>query len=367
MSLTVLRITATPRAAAAPAPGQAVAPAPEIYNVAGSTLLALVADVVAPAWTSETAGNGNSEESPITGLDSPKGWQRAINALQASREQWIRVAGKLVRKAPGKYYMNEVGVEGRGIEETGGPTYNQLRGVRRATGLSDGAFATAVRHALEGHGSDQVGVAGMAAALFLAEPRRNRRSFLINLMLLDFLENQVTYGAGKTFSWDSVLWRDDFGGADQKQYTFSTGVSNLEAHQRGGKLPMSHTFAARDGEAALPAPPSTGLPVLYTNAEQEKEATIVIRWLMLALRRAVPQHVVGGARALGTGAGWGPNAAKAPDVTYDLAYDGLQQGGGPGFQYWDAATGNASFPALVKSKIGEVLRSRNTGFAKRQL
>ena len=183
-------------------------------------------------------------------------------------------------------------------------------------------------------------------------------------MLLDFLENQVTYGAGKTFSWDNVLWREDFGGADQKQYTYSTGVSNLQAHERGGQLPMSHTFAARQGEAALPAPPSTGLPVLYTNAEQEKEATIVIRWLVHALKRVAPQHVVAGARAQGTGAGWGPNAAKAPDVTYDLGYAGLQQGGGPGFQYWDAATGNSSILAFVKNKIREGLRWRNGSFEK---
>jgi hypothetical protein len=102
----------------------------------------------------------------------------------------------------------------------------------------------------------------LAATLFLAEPARNIRCFLINKMLLDMLVTGTTYGGRKE-------------GSSPKQYRLDT-VLLRDPQNKGGKLPAAMTGSAT---AAKPIAPSSLPSAMGTGAyTQAKELTILCHY-----------------------------------------------------------------------------------------
>ncbi len=295
--------------------------------------------IVLPTGT--TSMGAGTRPAPIAGMRTVPDWGKAIDTLRGMPEQWIRLGGIYVRKAPGRtaedgtetgsYYMNAEGIVTDGVRDRGGPSYNELGGLLKGLNLTDAEIAAGVRKVLNRESGADTGdaskvLACLTAAMFLAEPRRNPRAFAINLMLLDFVAAGVTYGASnRDFSWENILWRTAFGRdarAPTKTYRFEGGNAQLEPHQRGGKLPMSNTGASEQSRATIPPHPVDGATILMPNAEMEKEGSIVVRWL---------QHILNRNKAAGLVAGvLPPNATPVqivrgpPMLNTRFSYTGLK-------------------------------------------
>jgi len=288
-----------------------------------------------------TSMGAGTKEAPIAGMRTVPDWGTAIDSLRGIPEQWIRLGAVYVKKAAGKtaedgtstgsYYMNAEGIVTKGVTDRGGPSCNELGGLLKGLTLSDAEIAAGVRKVLSRESGADTGetskiLACLTAAMFLAEPRRNARAFAINLMLLDFVEGGVTYGASnRDFSWQTILWRTAFGRdaqAPTKTYRFEEGNQQLEPHQRGGKLPMSNTDASEQSRATIPPHPVDGASILMPNSEMDKEGSIVVRWL---------QHVLNRNKAAGQVAGvLPPNATPVqivkgpPMLATQYSYTGLK-------------------------------------------
>jgi hypothetical protein len=100
----------------------------------------------------------------------------------------------------------------------------------------------------------------LAATMFLAEPARNIRCFLINKMLLDMMVTGMTYGGRKT-------------GSAPKQYRLDTLLLR-DPQDKGGKMP-----AAMAGSATAAKPISPNSLALGTgNYTQAKERTVLCHY-----------------------------------------------------------------------------------------
>lgn len=257
-----------------------------VYYIAACDMLSYLNSI---AKVTNTSYNAGTESMPIRGMKNRVDWQKASNTLAGPPKQWISLAGTKIVKAPDSYYMNAEGIDTFGVRDKGGPSYNEFCGLLKSTGGTDAEIASWVRRILTGSMADAPekyrAVPALAATLMLAEPRRNPRAFPINLMLLDFLEHNVRYGGkqDKNFSWDKILWRTGFGSARDeltKSYVYAEGIGTSQrGHERGGKLPMSNTSAVEQSQLAIPAHPPANTQFYFSNAEQEKEGTIMVRWL----------------------------------------------------------------------------------------
>jgi hypothetical protein len=100
----------------------------------------------------------------------------------------------------------------------------------------------------------------LAATMFLAEPARNIRCFLINKMLVDMLVTGMTYGGRKP-------------GSAPKQYRLDTLLLR-DPQSKGGKMP-----AAMSGSASAAKPISPNSLALGTGSyTQAKELTVLCHY-----------------------------------------------------------------------------------------
>jgi len=97
----------------------------------------------------------------------------------------------------------------------------------------------------------------LAATMFLAEPARNIRAFLVNKMLLDMMELGMTYGGRKV-------------NALPKKYVWSATLLR-DPQEKGGKMPAAMAGSARAASPIRPNPAALGTGS-YTQA---KEVTLL--------------------------------------------------------------------------------------------
>jgi hypothetical protein len=100
----------------------------------------------------------------------------------------------------------------------------------------------------------------LAATMFLAEPARNPRCFLINKMLLDMMGVGITYGGRKP-------------GKSPKTYTIDK-VMLRDPQEKGGKMPAAMAGSASAAKPIRPNPMALGSGA-YTQA---KELTILCHY-----------------------------------------------------------------------------------------
>lgn len=341
-----------------------------VLHVAGTTLLTHLQSLCAATNPAKIMGGGASDKDPFRGMKTRAEWHGAIDALRATPTQYVRFADTVVIKAPNSYYMTAPGIVSHGVTERGGPSYNEFRDLLKGMGKTDAAIAVGLRSLLAGQipklTAQYAPMAALAAAMFLAEPKRNARAFAVNLMLVDMVEQGLTYGSReRKLTWDNVLWRDGFGttGADkEKTYTLAEGDKTLKAHERGGKLPMSHTGASEQSKVVLPAPPVPDTDVLYPNAELEKEASLVVRWLQHYLNA---QNKTFGKASIalrpGPTASFAERASpKTRAATYAATFEGLQHGG-VGCRYLDISKPDKFNPyeTVLADQIKAALKLRH--------
>lgn len=338
------------------------------FQIPGPGLLHFIDNLVTGSNPGYYHGAGQSKDNPISGMSSVSDWRKAANTLKGTPEQWIKLAGVDVVKTENSYYMNAVGLESPGVTERGGPSYNELAGLLGSMNRSDGDIASGVRallsNGLTGVGESYKPLVCLTAAMFLAEPKRNPRSLPINLMLLDFIQNNVKYGTGdKEFSWENILWRSGFGRYGQsetKTYTFSDNVNEtLKVHQRGGKLPMSNTDAVEQSQSAIPpAVPPANTAVYFPNSEMDKECTIVVRWLANFLNAVFK----GGTRQVQAGATAEERirSTATRSVNFSVAFQGLKAVPGNQFSYLNinSSCDDRTHEGILRQRIQGALRER---------
>ena len=171
----------------------------------------------------------------------------------------------------------------------------------------------------------------------------------------------------KAFSWDRILWRTGFGddrrGATKAYQFESTGepatrTETLRAHERGGKLPMSHTNAVEQSGGSIPPHPPADTAIHLPNAEIEKECTIAVRWLanILAKKSAGGNRLV---HQPGSGATLADRLKTATkvQVPYRVRYQGLRAVPTDRFVYLDVNN-------PLKGSFGEILAGNVKGALK---
>lgn len=345
-----------------------------VFHVASSSLLTYVNDLCKTLSAGKPIGGGKQIDDPFRGMKSRADWHTVVESLRATPTQYIGMAGLLVTKKADGYYMNATGIDTHGVRERGGPSYNEFRDLVKGMGKSDAELAGGVRsllgNAIPKLGTQYAPMAALTAAMFLAEPKRNARAFPVNLMLLDMLQQGVVYGSKeRKLSWDNVLWRDGFGttAADvEKQYELGGGAQTLKPHERGGKLPMSHTGASDQSKVVLPSPPVDNADVIFPNSELEKEASIVVRWLQHYLNA---QNKVFRSAQISIRPGEKATMLevlnpKQRAATYGATFEGLQSGGGRGFSYLDISRPDRFKPyeTVVADEIKKALKLRHDQF-----
>jgi hypothetical protein len=279
----------------------------------------------------DTAGAGSDDEGPHTiTYGTATSWALAAKRMNSKKAQRFRIGGQMVRKSPVGYYMTVSGIETKGVNERGGPSYNEFRELLKACG-SDIEVAKTISKVLAAPDTpiadNQRAIAALMGAMFLSEPKRNKRALPINLMLVDFVTKGIGYGSqGKAFKWDGVLWRNDYDTVDKKKsYVFEGGSAALESHERGGKLPMSNTGASEQSDQPIPKTPPDGNAFHLPNAEMDKEASILVRWLMHYLNGRYGNKWIEG--EVSTGGGWGQPKVVSEQYRYQLAFEGVGAGG----------------------------------------
>lgn len=168
--------------------------------------------------------------------------------------------------------------------------------------------AKAVRGLLHDHNAgqpvDPPGAALLAAAWFLAEVCRNKNSLWSGLVLLDFIEKDIRYGGSQTdehvgskqFTWERVLWHPDMidfhtleGVAEPKDQEKDLFGKDVKLDEWGGKHPMAHTGSEAQAEGRLVPTFAQGGPGANAmTAVQQKEASLLIRWLYHKLKNQTP-------------------------------------------------------------------------------
>jgi hypothetical protein len=260
------------------------------------------------------------------------------------------------------------------VRDRGGPSYNEFRGLLQGMNKSDADIAGGVRSLL-GNGIPKLStqfapMAALTAAMFLAEPKRNPRAFPVNLMLLDMLQQGIVYGRKeRKLTWDNVLWRDGFGttaAETEKDYGLEGGAQTLKPHERGGKLPMSHTGASDQSKVVLPSPPVDNADVIFPNSELEKEASLVVRWLQhyLNAQNKVFRNAQIPIRPGEKATMLERLSPKLRAATYGATFEGLQTGGGRNFKYLDISRPERFNPyeTVVADEIKKALKLRHDGF-----
>jgi hypothetical protein len=272
------------------------------FCISGHTMLRLAGQAVdAHIATGRSAPNGNgSYEQPWVLGGTASHWL-AVTALfqrNVNTACYVEICGRYVHKSRDGFYM----VDGGGVDggqawnqpyvrrtdryrdgtvshgsrssgdfERGGPSYgqymkrmtdqqqwnhkhltNEAWSQAKATKLrrvlkADVNYAAKLSHKGDLHTGQLLPV--LAATMFLAEPARNQRCFLINLMLLDMIELGDDNRGGPPFTWDLVMWNPEFD------------------HRRGGMLPAAGTGSASAANIG---------DVL--NFTQEKELDILLRY-----------------------------------------------------------------------------------------
>lgn len=258
--------------------------------------------------------NTGTVTNPVWTLGSaPQDWTAVATEIRKYAGVWcaMQICGRWVYKNPGGYYMRDDGgvdggrawdqpyvrrtdsqgdfAKGSGDFERGGPSYGQYMkrmqdqqehsskhvkavGVgRNQHQVSDNAAwskakAEKLRRVLKADLSyaNKLKLKGdlttgqllpvLAATMFLAEPARNLRGFLVNLFLLDMIENGYAYadtpqGNPIAYTWDVVMWNPQYD------------------HTKGGLLPAAGTGSASSAKIN---------PMLdYT---QEKELDVLLRY-----------------------------------------------------------------------------------------
>jgi hypothetical protein len=343
-----------------------------VFHIAATSLVTYVQGLCNSLAAGKPTGSG-SQPDPFRGMKSRGEWHTVIENLHATPVQYIKLANVEVTKSAMGYYMSATGIDTHGVRERGGPSYNEFRTLLKGMGKSDSEIASGVRGLLSSTIDKLVpqfaALAALTAAMFLAEPKRNARSFTINLMLLDMLQQGLVYGRkDRKLTWDNVLWRDSFGAtgaAAEKTYDTSSGQQTLKPHERGGKLPMSHTGASEQSRG-MPTPPVDNADVLFPNSELEKEGSLIVRWL---------QHYLGaqnkGFKNTNVVIPPGPTASfaeranpKTRPARYMVTFEGLQHGGGRNFTYLDIAKANRMnpFETVIADEIRNALKLRHSGF-----
>jgi hypothetical protein len=210
----------------------------------------------------------------------------------ARDEKYFYICGRFVKKCGGYYMVDGGGDDGKtgyqpwdkkspGVDfDRGGPSYrnyaNRLKSIQKNSGLSPEAWskekAAKLRKVLladplyeqrlKTKGNLTVGqmLPVIAATLFLAEPARNIRCFMINKMLLDMMASGITYGGRKP-------------GSSPKEYRFDT-VMFRDPHDKGGKLPAAMTGSAAASSPINPSSITLGTAT-YTQA---KELTLLCHY-----------------------------------------------------------------------------------------
>ena len=323
--------------------------------VDGFHLLGLCEKLVSEALEEEADGVGTAEN-PWT-MSNPKQW--IARWRRAAREgiTYYKIAGRLISKNQ-KLYVGDVGpawrrgvvpedmgdksaCEARNIIQD--PTYRWVaqrvvdpgliyaestRALKRSGGEGPSPWnelkfspviARAIRTLLKGeklslgkntgrydrhYSRKQFLLPVLTAAIFLAEPARNRRAWPINLMLLDLAE----VGEFK-FTWDEILWHPEaINPVSERVRVLVFGPQGRKPHQRqitriekveklhlvGGILPASPTGGGERGKPALYKPPKplhpraimagrTPGPGIFVKIPldfiHQKEIDVLLKWM----------------------------------------------------------------------------------------
>ncbi len=254
-----------------------------------------------------------------------------LKDVNPSTVYWFDIAGRLVSLAADSLYARDCGdvpeVAPKGapkalnleISYTG--LYEKMLEDNNGQ-LNDKQAAADFREVLKGNkAAGKVGLRLLAAVMFLSEVARNTTAFHTGLMLLDLIEQGITIDTS-TFKYDfkSTLWspgsidailanrnktkEEKMPAPDVTKETdafASTGGEKLLAASMG-MAPMSHVFSESGGAFNLegggvfapPKPKKGEQPpkvVGVTNpltGVRRKEATLLIRWLSYALKKAHP-------------------------------------------------------------------------------
>ncbi|MCL6435939.1 MAG: DUF4157 domain-containing protein [Leptolyngbyaceae cyanobacterium HOT.MB2.61] len=75
-----------------------------------------------------------------------------------------------------------------------------------------------------------------ALAMLGAETARNPRSYGVGLMLLDMVENDITYGSGKAYTWDKILGSQPHPGESRKTFETRKTAATPEKSSRWAKM-----------------------------------------------------------------------------------------------------------------------------------
>jgi hypothetical protein len=209
------------------------------------------------------------------------------------------VAGVAVQRNAGNDYMDAPAYPAVHRTNPTGPTYPDIHGALAAGGAGGPELCRLLRAALKGDAATlgqltvqhRAAVAVLAASLFGAEPARNPRAMLVNLMYLDLAEHRVQYGGG---------------GSGAKQYSFEAGIAR-NANQHGwrgthttlppvGKIPMvqgnsvagsagpimpdADRWRAASRPFAKEARHAPALqPAIFRAQVQSRELTVVLNWI----------------------------------------------------------------------------------------
>jgi len=286
------------------------------YWVSANTILQL-AD-----WTVEDARR--TQPLPLGDGTQGKPWQMSGNLGQwlllasdlkkhTQQERYFWISGRFIKKFSGQqaYYMGDAGggppktsydpaklwspawtrtgnnpnnpALGTAFER-GGPSYRNiakrldaLRGtdddviwskekanLLRKVLLSEISYAKNIASAK--HMTAEQTLPTIAAAMFLGEPARNQRAFLVNKMILDMMESGTTYGGRKQ-------------GATPKNYTmaktfFRDAPRPADPGDKGGKMPAAMTGS---GDAAKHGYSPDPIKLATWQYTQAKEVTTICR------------------------------------------------------------------------------------------
>ena len=119
------------------------------------------------------------------------------------------------------------------------------------------------------------GVPLLVAIFLLGEFSRNYMSIYSTLILLDFIESQVTYGNGKHYSWHKVLWHTK----EVDDDVFNAYGTSLDFSRWGGKHSMTHQDSFTEQKKD-----KHGRVIQYDlswplSTSRQKEGSLIIRWL----------------------------------------------------------------------------------------
>jgi hypothetical protein len=282
--------------------------------VRGVHLLALCEKCVGAAKGAAPSGGG-TKDLPYVPVGPMQFLWCALDAKNnGGHERYYGIGGRLIHKK-GNHYVSDVGAykEGPLVDFTvPEPKYPQVSSVFRGVeGLEaanlrelfsspniaalirdvvnddfDSAHQQVVSNVDPTVGQLTKQLPTIVAAMLIAEPARNLRSWPINQMILDLMRNGVW-----KYAWSEIFWHpqdrvagaivDECGPVSKKDRSFIQITNPQDLHLVGGRMPASPTEGGKRGGIKLLANQAgTKLAGVQYDYIHHKEIDVVIDWLL---------------------------------------------------------------------------------------